>query len=84
VPDYLFAGLPDEFQIGRYHSWVVDGDGFPSSLEVIAVSPDGEIMALRHRDFDVRGVQFHPESILTPLGGKIIENWLSHTDSRIL
>lgn len=76
--DYIFAGMPSEFPVGRYHSWVVDGDTLPSDLEVTALSPDGEIMALRHRDYDVRGVQFHPESILTPDGLKIFENWLSH------
>ncbi len=76
--DYLFDGLPDEFEIGRYHSWVVDRDGLPAELEVTAFSPDGEIMAMRHRTLDVRGVQFHPESILTPQGNKIFENWLSH------
>lgn len=76
--DYLFAGLPEQIEVGRYHSWVVDREGFPESLEVTAVSPDGEIMALRHRSLDVRGVQFHPESILTPMGLKIIENWINH------
>lgn len=77
-PDYLFAGLPETFKVGRYHSWVVDGDGLPDCLEVTAVSPDDEIMAMRHRDFDIRGVQFHPESILTPDGLRIIDNWLKH------
>ena len=74
VRDYLFEGLPDEIEVGRYHSWVVDS--LPDELEATAVSPDGEIMAMRHRRLDLRGVQFHPESILTPSGLKIIENWL--------
>ena len=74
--DYLFDGLPDEIQVGRYHSWVVDKEGLPDDLEITAVSPDGEIMAMRHREHDVRGVQFHPESILTPMGLTIIKNWL--------
>lgn len=76
--DYIFAGMPSEFEVGRYHSWVVDKDSLPDELQVTAFSPDGEIMALRHRVYDVRGVQFHPESILTPYGMTIIENWLVH------
>jgi len=76
--DYIFAGMPSEFEVGRYHSWVVDKSTLPAELMVTAVSPDGEIMAMRHRDYDVRGVQFHPESILTPHGMTIIENWLLH------
>lgn len=74
--DYIFNGLGPEIQVGRYHSWVVDKCGFPESLEITALSPDGEIMALRHRNYDVRGVQFHPESILTPQGLIILKNWL--------
>lgn len=76
--DYIFTGIPSEFEVGRYHSWVVDRDSLPSELEVTAVSPDGEIMAMRHRNLDVRGVQFHPESVLTPYGLEIIDNWLRH------
>lgn len=76
--DYLFSGLPERIDVGRYHSWVVDKDGLPDDLEVTAVSDDGEIMALRHRKYDVRGVQFHPESILTESGIEIISNWLKH------
>ncbi len=76
--DYLFHGVPKRFDAGRYHSWVIDPMDFPESLEVIAVSDDNEIMAIRHKKYDVRGVQFHPESILTPYGLKIIENWLKH------
>lgn len=76
--DYLFVGIPSEFEVGRYHSWVVDRDSLPEELEVTAVSPDGEIMAMRHRTLDVRGVQFHPESILTPYGLEILENWIKH------
>ena len=76
VPDYIFAGLPDRIDVGRYHSWVVDKNNLPDCLEVTAVSDDGEIMAMRHRTLDVRGVQFHPESILTPMGLTIIDNWL--------
>ncbi|MBD5301008.1 MAG: aminodeoxychorismate/anthranilate synthase component II [Bacteroides sp.] len=76
--DYIFAGIPSEFEVGRYHSWVVDRESLPAELEVTAVSPDGEIMAMRHRTLDVRGVQFHPESVLTPYGLEIIDNWLRH------
>lgn len=76
--DYIFAGMPSEFEVGRYHSWVVDKTSLPECLQVTALSPDGEIMAMRHRELDVRGVQFHPESILTPYGMTIIENWLGH------
>lgn len=76
--DYLFDGLPDEIAVGRYHSWVVDTAAFPSCLEVTAVSREGYIMALRHKLFDVRGIQFHPESVLTPDGKRMIQNWLAH------
>lgn len=77
--DYLFNGMPKEIPVGRYHSWVVDNNGFPDSLEVTAVSKEGYIMALRHRQYDVRGIQFHPESVLTPDGKQMIQNWLEHT-----
>lgn len=77
-PDYLFEGLPEEIPVGRYHSWVVDQEGLPDSLEITAVSQEGYIMAIRHKSLDVRGIQFHPESILTPDGKKIINNWLNH------
>ncbi len=76
--DYMFEGLPRSIMVGRYHSWVVDTEGFPSTLEAIAFSDDNQIMALRHKVYDVRGIQFHPESILTPDGKTIIENWLKH------
>ena len=76
--DYLFEGLPARFPIGRYHSWVVDAATLPDSLECIAVSDERQVMALRHRSLDIRGLQFHPESVLTPDGAKIIANWLNH------
>ena len=78
VDDYLFDGLEREIPVGRYHSWVVDTDGFPDVLEVTAVSKEGYVMALRHRRYDVRGIQFHPESVLTPDGKQMIQNWLNH------
>jgi anthranilate synthase component II len=73
----LFNGLTEGFMAGRYHSWVVDPIDFPEVLEVTATDAHGHIMALRHRDYDVLGVQFHPESVLTPDGEKIMRNWLS-------
>lgn len=73
----LFAGLPRTFDVGRYHSWVVDQAQFPEVLEVTAVDDHGYIMALRHKQYDVQGVQFHPESVLTPEGETILRNWLN-------
>lgn len=75
--DYIFAGLPERITIGRYHSWVVSHEHLPSCLEVTAFSDEGQIMALRHREYDIHGIQFHPESVLTPDGKKIIVNWLN-------
>ena len=72
----LFAGLPEHFPVGRYHSWVVAKTSFPDCLEIIAESNEGMIMALRHRTHNVYGIQFHPESVLTPDGKRIMENWL--------
>ncbi len=72
----LFAGLTEEFEVGRYHSWVVSREGFPDELEITAVDENDMIMALQHKTFDVRGVQFHPESVLTPQGEQILRNWL--------
>lgn len=75
--DPIFKGLPRRIVVGRYHSWVVSKDGFPDCLEITAESDDGEIMGLRHKDFDIRGIQFHPESVLTPEGKTIMRNWLN-------
>ncbi len=72
----LFANLPRHFEVGRYHSWVVSREDFPDCLQVTALSSDGQVMALRHKQYDVRGLQFHPESVLTPLGGTILSNWI--------
>jgi len=74
--EILFKNLDQNLQVGRYHSWVVSNENFPKELEITAVGPKGEVMALRHKTYDVRGVQFHPESILTPEGEQMIENWL--------
>lgn len=74
--DYLFNGVPLEFDAGRYHSWVVEHDTLPVELEITVENDEGYIMAIRHRRHDVRGVQFHPESVLTEYGGKMILNWI--------
>jgi anthranilate synthase component 2 len=71
-----FKGLDDEIEVGRYHSWVINEHDVPSELEVTAVDSTGMIMSIRHREFDIQGVQFHPESVLTPYGRKMLENWL--------
>ncbi|MBP5526727.1 MAG: aminodeoxychorismate/anthranilate synthase component II [Paludibacteraceae bacterium] len=78
VDDYVFVGLSKRIPVGRYHSWVVDAKGFPADLEITAVSEEGQVMALRHKTFDIRGIQFHPESVLTPDGKQMIKNWLEH------
>jgi anthranilate synthase component 2 len=77
----LFDGLPETFDVGRYHSWIVQQEGLPDCLEVTSYDNDGFIMSMKHKEFDVEGVQFHPESVLTPLGEKIIENWLKTAPS---
>lgn len=78
VDDYLFEGLPDKIEVGRYHSWVVDNEGLPNCLEVTSVSDEGFIMSLRHKEHDIRGIQYHPESVLTTEGKTILRNWLNH------
>ena len=73
----LFKDLPDVLEVGRYHSWIVSDENFPKELEVTARDENNYIMGLQHKTFDVQGVQFHPESVLTPLGEVILRNWLS-------
>lgn len=75
--DPIFEGLGSAVSVGRYHSWVVDKSSLPDSLQCIAQDEQGYVMALRHTKCDVLGLQFHPESVLTPQGIKILENWLS-------
>ena len=75
--DILFESVPKKFMAGRYHSWVVDEKNFPDELEITVKDENGFVMGLRHKKFDVRGVQFHPESILTEHGLKIVENWVN-------
>ncbi|UCE69976.1 MAG: aminodeoxychorismate/anthranilate synthase component II [Flavobacteriaceae bacterium] len=76
--EVLYRGLPETLEVGRYHSWVVHPD-LPPCLEATAVDAKGEVMSLRHREYDLRAVQFHPESVLTPEGKKILSNWLNAT-----
>ena len=78
VKDYIFEGLPEKIEVGRYHSWVVNTDGLPECLEVTSVSDEGFIMSMRHKVYDIRGIQYHPESVLTPDGKAIISNWINH------
>jgi anthranilate synthase component 2 len=77
VPTVLFEGLPETFQVGRYHSWIVNSDRLPECLQVTSYDDKGMIMSMKHTTFDVEGVQFHPESVLTPLGEQMIANWLA-------
>ena len=73
----LFAGLPEHFPVGRYHSWIVERESMPDCLEITAESSEGLIMALHHRTYNIHGIQFHPESVLTPDGKRIMDNWLN-------
>ena len=75
--EVLFNKLPNEFEVGRYHSWVVSHENFPEALEITSIDESGQIMSLRHKTLDVKGVQFHPESVLTPFGKQILENWIN-------
>jgi anthranilate synthase component 2 len=74
--DSIFEGLPSKFRSGRYHSWAIDPESDLSKLKITAVDENGNIMAVSHKEFDVKGVQFHPESILTEHGKRILKNWL--------
>ena len=74
--DYIFDSLPKRITMGRYHSWVVSRENFPTCLEVTAVSDEGQIMALKHKNYDIHGIQFHPESVLTPEGKTILRNFI--------
>jgi anthranilate synthase component 2 len=75
--DYLFQDVTDEFEAGLYHSWALDPKTFPGQLQVTAVAEDGVIMALSHKEYDLKGFQYHPESIMTGEGRKMIRNWLN-------
>lgn len=76
--EYLFRSVPEKFQATHYHSWAVLPESIPAELKVTAVNDEGLIMGLSHHKYDVRGLQFHPESIMTPEGPKMIKNWLNH------
>lgn len=78
--DYIFKGLPKRILMGRYHSWVVSKQDFPDCLEITAQSDEGQIMALKHKEYDIHGIQFHPESVLTPDGRAIVSNWLAFSE----
>jgi anthranilate synthase component 2 len=75
VDDYIFRDIQFPCEVGRYHSWVVSANPWPDCLEILATDAQGEVMALRHKTYDVRGIQFHPESIMTVQGFKMMENW---------
>lgn len=75
---YLFENIPSTFDAGRYHSWIVEKETLPETLEITSIDHEGRIMSFQHREYDIQGVQFHPESILTPLGEQILENWVRH------
>ncbi len=74
--DYLYRNIPDDFEGGRYHSWIVSDKDLPSSLRITSRAEDGEIMGISHIEYDVKGVQFHPESILTKCGTDMLTNWI--------
>ena len=76
--DFIFNDLPKETEVGRYHSWVVSNENLPEDLIVTSIDENGQIMSIKHAKYDVRGVQYHPESVLTPNGKKILENWLNN------
>jgi anthranilate synthase component II len=87
VRSNLFNGLPETFDAGRYHSWIVQKENLPDCFEITSCDDDGRIMSMKHREFNVEGVQFHPESVLTPMGEKIIENWLNadeHAENEVI
>jgi len=76
--DYIFRGLPSEIYVGLYHSWAVSESGLPAGLRITALSTSGVIMAVSHVSYDIKGVQFHPESVMTDTGSRIMNNWLDH------
>lgn len=76
-PDYIFSDLGNELEVGRYHSWIVNNQELPDCIEITAIDNNGQIMALKHKMYDVHGVQFHPESVLTPVGNIIVKNFLA-------
>lgn len=81
--DSLFTGLPAKINVGRYHSWVIQKDSLPAYFEITAIDEQGEIMAIAHKKYKLKGIQFHPESILTPEGKTIIKNWLEKETANV-
>jgi anthranilate synthase component 2 len=81
--DYLFSDLPFEITVGLYHSWAVNHSALPSELKLTAIDADGIVMALAHKRYDIRGVQFHPESYMTDGGTIILKNWLENVNRNI-
>lgn len=77
APDELFEGLPESFEVGRYHSWAVSPENLPDCIEVTSVDKEGQIMSMKHKTYHVHGVQFHPESVLTPNGKAILTNFIN-------
>ena len=80
----MFRGLPNEVEVGRYHSWIVERPNLPEALQITAVDEHGAIMAMRHRKYNVRGVQFHPESVLTPMGKAMLRNFLFQAEEHAI
>ena len=76
---FLFQNIPNAMQVGRYHSWVMDAKQIPDCIQILAQDDDGSIMAIQHKELDICAVQFHPESILTPDGKKLLQNWLEQS-----
>ncbi len=76
--DFIFQDLPKITEVGRYHSWVVANENLPEELIITSIDENGQIMSMKHKTYNVRGVQYHPESVLTPNGKKILENWLKN------
>jgi len=80
----ILKGIPDIFEAGLYHSWIADSDFLPDSLTVTTITEEGRIMGIRHKEYDIEAVQFHPESMLTPLGNIMIKNWLFDQSSKVI
>ncbi|MFP4025977.1 MAG: anthranilate synthase component II [Thiohalospira sp.] len=76
-PDYIFKNIPTKFISGRYHSWMVDKNNFPAALEITSIDQKNHIMSIKHKKYDIRGVQFHPESVMTEYGTQMLKNWVT-------
>ena len=78
IDDYIYKNIPAKFHSGRYHSWIVDNNNFPDNLEITSIDNSNYIMSIRHKKLNIRGIQFHPESIMTEYGVKILKNWVNY------